>query len=110
MSSSEECINDESHPLIHRALVFDSQALGSEDSWSEDVDEPEDSEEEEYVNYGEDDDASYDDEIILGMDEDYESTDDEYEPTDSTTDEEMDTDEVNELNKDYVTFSKYWWK
>lgn len=86
-------------PFLRRAEGID---LGSEDSWSEDIDNPQDSEEEEYLCYGEAEEDSYvesndeeqepfsiqdeesteimedgsDDEMVLGMDEDYSSLSD----------------------------------
>ena len=67
----------ENSPLLFHPSpkgVSEGQWLGEEDSWSEEDEIPEDSEEEEYLAYGEEDDADYeapDDRILMGLDEDY---------------------------------------
>lgn len=80
-------------PLLQKRKAHQVIDLGDEDSWSEEQDKPEDSEEEEYLTYGAEGEASYtaslssselssddytlscDDEdgVVQGMDEDYTS-------------------------------------
>jgi hypothetical protein len=76
--------------------------LGDEDSWSSDNDAPEDSEEEEYVNYGLDEDDDYsapDDTILAGLDcphEDY----------DMLEDDSLDSDEL--ISEDELASVSMW--
>lgn len=72
----DECNSEER--LINEELGSKGRWLGEEDSWSSEDEAPMDSEEEEYLAYGNNDDEDYnapDDSILMGLDEDYNSSD-----------------------------------
>lgn len=84
----------ENSPLLFRRGVesYEDESLGEEDTWSSDTDEPMDSQEEEYLSYGEGDDDSRDDTILMGLDEDYQSEDV------TTSDEFISEDEIADVS------------